>query len=326
MENFKFFVTGGNGFIGSHMCKFLTLNGHEVHFCDDFSTSPSEQIHNYGKFYPVSMASPEILSLFTEKKFDGVFHFAGRALVGESVEKPEEYFRVNLGEATILLDYAVQGGIPTFVFSSTCATYGQPQGPISESTQQNPINPYGKSKLLFEKVLAEVAEKKKISAVALRYFNVAGCDPQGELGENHQPETHLIPNLCLAALGEQSKAFKIFGTNFPTPDGTCVRDYIHVMDLVKAHYSAFEFSRLNKGFDAFNLGSGKGQSVREILETFQKVTGEKLEVTESSPRPGDPPSLVALADKAREKLELDLQFSLEDSITHTWEYFKKVRT
>jgi UDP-glucose 4-epimerase len=233
---------------------------------------------------------------FGEVKPDAVMHFAANALVGESMENPSKYFRNNVSSGINLLDMAVEFGVKKFVFSSTCATFGVPERmPIDESLPQRPINPYGESKLMFETILRWYREIHKLSFVALRYFNAAGASEK--FGEDHRIETHLIPNILKVALG-QRESVDIFGTDYPTPDGTCIRDYIHILDLAEAHILAVQSEKS----DFYNLGTGGGTSVREVIETCKKITGRDIKAVEKPRRAGDPPRLIAASEKIRAEL------------------------
>jgi len=251
-------------------------------------------------------------------------HFAAFTNVGESVEDPQKYYLNNLRNTLNLLQVMLEEEVKYFVFSSTCATYGNPEEiPITESHPQNPINPYGKAKLMVEQVLADYTRAYDLNYVSLRYFNAAGADPDVEIGELHEPETHLIP-LILDAATDRRGNIQIFGTDYPTPDGTCIRDYIHVMDLADAHIKALEYLQSGGESEVFNLGNGQGFSVREVIETARKVTGRKIEVEEVDRRPGDPPVLVGSSDKAREILDWNPQYhDLSLIIETAWKWHQK---
>ncbi len=325
-----FLVTGGNGYIGSHMCKLLIQKGHQVTVVDNHSTSPPEPVHKYGQFFRADIGEPEVLREIFQglSPIDGVFHFAAKALVPESEEKPFFYYRENLQKTLSLLESLCElPRPPQVIFSSTCATFGQPRvEQISEEEEQNPINTYGRSKQLIELALKDLSRQGRLHAVVLRYFNVAGSSPELEIGENHEPETHLIPNLCRSALAGGRIPFYLYGSEHPTPDGSCIRDYIHVEDLVRAHFLAFEYLHNNPGYHHFNLGSERGYSVREVIEEFEKVTGHKLEVQVQPARAGDPPRLVASSAKIRAELGFQTQFSLGQMIEHSYNYLKQKET
>jgi UDP-glucose-4-epimerase GalE len=294
-------VTGGAGYIGSHAVRLFLQRGHDVTVYDSLvfghrAAVPAERL------IVADLADAHRLDqLFVEKRFDGVVHFAAFAYVGESVTNPAKYYRNNVVNTLGLLECVRKHNVPRFVFSSTCATYGIPEKvPMTEETPQKPINPYGQGKLIVEMALADYSKAYNLGFAALRYFNAAGCAPDGSLGEDHDPETHLIPLAIDAALGRIPK-LTVFGTDYPTPDGTCIRDYIHVDDLAEAHLLALE--RLNPGQAMhYNLGTGTGNSVREVLDAVKQVSGKTVAIELGPRRPGDPPALVASSDKVRQEL------------------------
>jgi UDP-glucose 4-epimerase len=263
-------------------------------------------------------------NLFASRPIDAVMHFAAYAYVGESVTQPDKYYRNNVTGTLTLLEAMVAASVKKFVFSSTCATYGVPEVvPIPENHPQNPINPYGMTKLMVEHMLSDFDPAYDFKSVSFRYFNAAGADPEGRLGEDHNPETHLIPLVLMTALGKQD-AISILGTDYPTPDGTCIRDYIHVTDLAQAHVLGLEY--LLKGGDSqvFNLGNGSGFSVREVIETARQITGKDIPAIERDRRPGDPPALVGSGEKARTMLGWSPQYAdLEQILTHAWAWHQK---
>jgi UDP-glucose 4-epimerase len=312
-------VTGAAGYIGSHAVKHLLRAGHRVVGLDNFARGPRGVIQVLGSlpgatdggfvFEEGDIADVgRVRELIVERGVDAVMHFAAYAYVRESVDHPLMYWVNNTARGLLLLDACVEAGVSRFVLSSTCATYGEPSEehlPITESCPQQPINPYGRSKLALERALIDQAQAmqaggRPFSVALLRYFNVAGCDTDGVLGEDHDPETHVIPILLQVALGQRER-FTVFGTDYPTPDGTCVRDFIHVDDLVDAHVRALEASRGNE-VRAYNLGIGRGTSVREIVDAAQRVTGAAIPVVEGARAAGDPPVLHASAAKAQEEL------------------------
>ncbi|GAB4011266.1 MAG: UDP-glucose 4-epimerase GalE [Bdellovibrio sp.] len=319
-----YLVTGGNGYIGSHMCQYLHSLGHKVITIDNFKTSPATEVHQYATFYRCDISdSKKVGEIINKHNPDSVFHFAALALVGESEEKPFLYFEENTIKSIQFFKTCIENGIKNIIFSSTCATYGVPQQlPITEKTTQNPINSYGMSKLLIEKYLSDLSRHGFVNTMVLRYFNVAGSDPEFNLGENHDPETHLIPNLCKAFLSGKLNSFKLYGTDYETKDGTCVRDYVHVCDLVEGHYLANNYLQHNPGHHCFNLGSGVGYSNLDVIKTFEEVSGKKLIYEICPRREGDPPELWADVSQAREKLNFVNKFNLKDSITHTLNYLK----
>lgn len=321
----NFLVTGGNGYIGSHMCKLLNQLGHNVFIIDNFSTSPKREMHSYGKFFNLDISAGEKVSeVLKENKIDCIFHFAALALVGESQEKPLFYYKENFSKTIELLNSCMSAGVKKFIFSSTCATFGVPETEtISENNKQNPINTYGLTKLLMEMSMRDLAAKGMMDFVVFRYFNAAGCSPDGEIGENHDPETHLIPNIVKSHLAGNEIKFQLNGNQYPTRDGSCIRDYIHVHDLAQAHYDGYLYLEKNNGFHDFNLGSESGHSVKEVIAAFENITGSNLSVNIAPPRPGDPPQLVSNSAKAKEVLNFKPIYTLEDSIKHTLNYFRK---
>ena len=313
------FVTGGAGYIGSVCTEELLNAGHSVTVYDNLTEGHRSAVDSRAKFI---FAKPEldgdILNAVKFAKPDAILHFAASALVGESMTNPKKYFHNNLVNALKLADAAVECGVKKFVFSSTCATYGPPDRvPMTEDLPQRPINPYGESKLMFEKVLTWYHEIHKLDFIAFRYFNAAGASEK--FGEHHRIETHLIPNVLFVALGQKPQC-EIYGTDYPTPDGTCIRDYIHIKDLAQAHMLGLTPGK--SGF--YNLGNGDGYSVRQVIETCEKVTGKKIPAVEKPRRPGDPPRLVAAADKAINVLGWKPQFpKLEDIVATAWAWHLK---
>jgi UDP-glucose-4-epimerase GalE len=312
-------VTGGAGYIGSHTAKFLAAAGHQPVIFDDMS-----QGHDWAvRWGPLERGSlsdtARLAEVFASRKVDAVVHFAANALVGESMTNPTKYFRNNTVGTLNLLDAMREAGVGTIVFSSTCATYGDPvRVPIDETHPQAPVNPYGESKLMVEKMLRWYGESYGLRWMALRYFNAAGADPDGEIGEDHDPETHLIPLVIGAAQGTRS-AVKIFGTDYPTVDGTAIRDYIHVTDLADAHLRAIDRLRAGTSSQGINLGTGDGHSVREVVGTVSRIGGRTVPVVESPRRPGDPAELVAAPARARDVLGWTPKYSdLETIVRHAW--------
>ena len=328
-------VTGGAGYIGSHAVKRLLAEGHKVVILDNLSRGHRAAVDQLltissdrCSFVQADTGDRDaVYKAMIDHKVDSVMHFAAYALVGESVDEPLLYHRNNASGVVELLDACLAAGVERFVFSSTCATYGEPETmPIRESTPQKPINPYGVSKLHVEHMLDDVAiatkrAGKPFSYAALRYFNVAGADRDGVLGEDHDPETHLIPVVLQCCLG-QREYVTVFGTDYPTPDGTCVRDYIHVEDLVDAHLKVMRC--LTPGDRRrYNLGTGAGLSVRQIIESVQRVTGQTIEVREGPRRAGDPPSLYADPSKIREEIGWSASITDPDAIVASaWKWFK----
>jgi UDP-glucose 4-epimerase len=293
----KILVTGGAGYIGSICVEELINRGFKVSVFDNLTEGHAKAVDTRADLFQGDLADRSVLRhAFGEVKPDAVMHFAANALVGESMTNPSKYFRNNVSSGINLLDMAVEFEVKKFVFSSTCATFGIPECmPIDESLPQRPINPYGESKLMFETILRWYREIHKLSFVALRYFNAAGASEK--FGEDHRIETHLIPNILKVALG-QRESVDIFGTDYPTPDGTCIRDYIHILDLAEAHILAVQSEKS----DFYNLGTGGGTSVREVIETCKTITGRDIKAVEKPRRAGDPPRLIAASEKIRAEL------------------------
>lgn len=329
-------VTGGAGYIGSHAVKRLLEEGHDVVAVDNLYRGHREAIDALGSVKPGTLTFSEtdiadretLVRLMREHSVDTVMHFAALAYVGESVTEPLEYYRNNTAGALSLIQAVDDAGVQRFIFSSTCATYGEPpKVPMDETTPQSPINPYGWSKLHVEHILRDYAHacrvnEKPFAYAALRYFNVAGSDPETLIGEDHEPETHLIPVIIEAALGVREK-IKIFGTDYDTPDGTCIRDYIHVCDLIDAHVAVM--NAIEPGDERFyNLGIGKGYSVREIIESVRRVTGRDFTIEETDRRPGDPAQLFADPSKINSELGWSASFTEIDEIVRTaYHWFEK---
>lgn len=317
-------VTGGAGYIGSHACKALAAAGYTPVAYDNLE---------YGHEWAVKWGPLEIGDIQDRRRMDqviekyrpqAVMHFAAYAYVGESVENPGRYYRNNVAGTLTLLESLRDHGIKSIIFSSTCATYGTPeQIPLTEDHPQIPVNPYGSSKLMIEKMLQDFDAAHGVRFVSLRYFNAAGADPDGEIGEDHHPETHLIPLIMDAALG-RSENIKIFGTDYDTPDGTCIRDYIHVTDLAKAHVLALEYLKKNGKSDFFNLGNGSGFSVKEVIETAGRIIEKEIPAVNWDRRPGDTAILIGSSDKARQVLGWHSEYHrLETIIKTAWEWAKK---
>lgn len=315
----KLLVTGGAGYIGAIVTALLLDAGHQVTVLDDLSTGHRDGVPEGAEFREGGI---DTAGEFLDSSYDGVLHFAAKSLVGESVAKPERYWHNNIGGSLALLDAVRAAGVGRMVFSSTAATYGEPSTmPITEDTPPVPTNPYGASKLAVDRMLEAEANAHGLAAVSLRYFNVAGAN--GTHGERHDPETHLIPNLLLVASGEQRHA-KLFGTDYPTRDGTAVRDYLHVVDLADAHLRALGAAKPGE-HRVFNLGSGTGYTVREVLDAVRRVTGHPVPVVEEARRPGDPPALVASSERARNELGWSPERDLETMVADAWAYRQKGR-
>lgn len=297
-------VTGGAGYIGSHACKALAAGGINPVVLDDLSTGNRWAV-KWGPFIKGDIADVALVrELLRAYSISSVLHFAGSGSVAESMENAAKYFNNNLRSGLALLEAMIEAGAKTIVFSSTCAVYGDSvEIPIAESTKTSPINPYGESKLMFEGCLRWYARVHGLRWLALRYFNAAGADPDGEIGEEHDPETHLVPCVIRTALGMQD-CLTIYGSAYPTPDGTCVRDYVHVTDLARAHVRAMQHLwTMPHGYgDAVNLGTGQGHSVSEVVREVERVAGRRVNVSWAAPRPGDPPALVAAVGKAARDL------------------------
>jgi UDP-glucose-4-epimerase GalE len=320
----KILVAGGAGYIGSHTAKELIKEGFEVVVLDNFSTGKKELLVRGELFEADLMDKEAIKKAFEEKNIEAVLHFASLIQVGESYADPRKYYTHNLITSLNLLDVMLEAGVKYFVFSSSAAVYGEPlQNPIPESHPLNPFNPYGQTKFFVEKVIQDYERAYGLKFISLRYFNAAGADPEGQLGELHDPETHLIPNILLFLLGKKKK-FEIFGTDFPTKDGTAVRDYIHVTDLAKAHVLALKELLKSSQSDFLNLGTNKGYSVLEIINKTEEITGQKVLYTESPRREGDVPVLLASREKAEEILGWKLYHSNIETIIETaWNWHKK---
>ncbi|HEX6963118.1 MAG TPA: UDP-glucose 4-epimerase GalE, partial [Lacipirellula sp.] len=298
----KVLLTGGAGYVGSHAARLLQQAGHEVWVYDNLSNGHRGALRNLRFIEGDLMDGARLASAFRDCSIDAVMHFAAYAYVGESVTDPAKYYHNNIGGTLTLLDAMRATGVGRIVFSSTCATYGVPEiVPITESEKQAPINPYGFTKLAIEHALADYSKAYGIGYAALRYFNASGAAEDGSIGEDHKPETHLIPLILQVALGQRDEAL-VFGDDYPTPDGTCIRDYIHVDDLGRAHIAALE--RLESGTELkLNLGTGAGASVMEVIEACRRVTGHEIPHRVAPRRPGDPPQLVADASLARKTLD-----------------------
>lgn len=323
-------VVGGAGYIGSHMVKQLVCAGHSVVVLDNLSTGFRDQAR-YGELVEGDLADTALLEqLFNKYSFDGVMHFAAASLVGESMQDPSKYYRNNVVNTLNLLDVMVRHGVKNFIFSSTAATFGEPMCvPIDEAHPQQPINPYGASKLMIERMLQDFHSAHELNSVSLRYFNACGADPEGELGECHEPETHLIPLILQAASGRRD-SITVFGRDYATEDGTCIRDYIHIEDLCSAHALALEALVQGKkqGALAYNLGNGQGYSVQQMIDAVQRMVSEdgcSLIVEEGARRPGDPATLVADASLAKQELGWQPKYAdLDTIIRHAWVWEKRL--
>ncbi|NJK54939.1 MAG: UDP-glucose 4-epimerase GalE [Pleurocapsa sp. SU_5_0] len=320
-------VTGGAGYIGSHSVLTLQKAGYEVIVLDNLVYGHQDLVEQVLKVKLIVGSTCDralLQEIFADHQIDAVMHFAAYAYVGESVTQPAKYYQNNVVGTLTLLEAMLEANINKFVFSSTCATYGVPDAvPITEDQSQHPINPYGATKLMVERILQDFNQAYDFRSVCLRYFNAAGADPEGNLGEDHNPETHLIPLVLQTALGHR-QSVSIFGTDYDTPDGSCIRDYIHVLDIAQAHILALEYLINNGATDVFNLGNGSGFSVKEVIETARKITGKEIKAELSDRRPGDPPSLVGSGAKAKKILGWQPAYSnLDDIISHAWQWHQK---
>mgnify|MGYP006294281721 CR=1 FL=1 len=320
----KILVTGGAGYIGSHTNMTLSLKGYETLIIDNLVNGHRELVR-WGEFIVADLADKEQLrQIFSKNDIEAVMHFAALAYVEASVADPQSYYYNNVVNTIRLLEVMIEFGVNIFIFSSTCATYGIPQAiPITEQHPTTPISPYGRSKLIVENILDDYSRAYDIRYVSLRYFNAAGADPEGRLGEWHEPETHLIP-LILEAASNGCDIVKIFGTDYDTADGTCIRDYIHVTDLAQAHIQALEYLVGGGTSDIFNLGNGNGFSVREVIACAKEVTQKEISTAETRRRAGDPAVLVGSAEKAYAKLKWQPKYTGLNGIIRTaWKWHQK---
>ena len=314
-------VVGGAGYIGSHMVKMLLAAGHEVITLDNLSSGHRDAVLG-GVFVQGDLADSECLErVFKTHKPEAVMHFASYIQVGESVRKPDIYYRNNVTNTLNLLDTMLAFDVKKFIFSSTAAVFGEPDYvPIDEAHPNRPLNPYGRSKWMIEQVLADYDKAFDLRSVCLRYFNAAGADPEGQLGERHDPETHLIPLILQAASGRREN-IHVFGRDYDTPDGTCIRDYIHIVDLCSAHLAALEYLNADGQSDRFNLGNGAGFSVQQVIDAVQKISGKTVTVVNGPRREGDPARLVADSKRARQTLAWKPVYTeLETIVGHAWQW------
>src|SRR5919201_2053961 len=319
MPAMKILVTGGAGYIGSICAELLLDQGHDVTIFDNLAEGHRRAVDPRARFIEADLQDrARTSSILRESRPEAVMHFAGSALVAESMRDPSKYFRNNIGNGINLLDAMLVADCRRMIFSSTCAIFGPPeQLPIDETLPQRPINPYGESKLAFEKILRWYGEIHGLNPVSLRYFNAAGASEK--FGEDHREETHLIPNVLKAALSHKPHV-EVFGTDYDTPDGTCIRDYIHILDLAEAHMLALE----SRKSEFYNLGTGVGSIVREVIDCCRKITGCKIEIVEKPRRPGDPPRLIAASDKIKRELGWKPQFqSLSAIVESAWKWHQK---
>ncbi|WP_133501164.1 UDP-glucose 4-epimerase GalE [Cognatilysobacter terrigena] len=315
-------VCGGAGYVGSHACLALSRAGFDVTVLDNMLTGHRDAVR-WGRLVDADILKPETLDAAFDRKVDAVMHFCARSLVGESVTDPYAYYQNNVTGTVNMLEAMKRHGVDRLVFSSTAAVFGNPVTDVIDETHPtNPINPYGASKLMVERILADAANAYGLRSVALRYFNAAGAAADEGIGESHEPETHLIPNALKAANGEGA-GLKVFGNDYPTPDGTCVRDYVHVLDLADAHLRALDWMDREPGAHRFNLGNGNGVSVLEVIEAARKVSGRDIPYEIGARRAGDPPVLVASSAQAREKLGWTPKFDrIEPIIETAWAWHK----
>lgn len=318
-------IVGGAGYIGSHVNKVLNERGYETIILDNLSYGHEESV-KWGTLCKCDLANiNEVDDIFTKYDINAVMHFSSFIDVGESVRNPEKYYNNNVVNTMNLLNVMLKHDVKKFIFSSTCATYGIPQKiPLTENHPQNPINPYGWTKLMVERILKDYDTAYGLKSIILRYFNASGADESGIIGEWHNPETHLIPLILDAAMGKRED-IKIFGTDYDTPDGTCIRDYIHVTDLADAHILSLEYLNKNNQSNQFNLGNGQGFSVREVIESVKRVTGRNFNVTQTQRREGDPAILIGSSKKAKDTLGWDPQYVNIDKIIETaWNWHQKL--
>lgn len=316
-------VTGGAGYIGSHTNKALNQAGYETIVLDNL-VKGYEEFVKWGEFINCDFGSSDVREVFENYDIDGVIHFAAFSSVAESMENPQKYLKNNYKNTLNLLNIMREYDVNKFILSSTAAVYGNPtKVPITENQDLKPINPYGHSKFITEKALEREHEKGDFNYVSLRYFNAAGCDFDGQIGEQHVPETHLIPLILDAAIGKRD-SISIFGDDYDTPDGTCIRDYIHVNDLANAHILAYEYLKDNNESNIFNLGNGEGYSVKEVIDTCKKVTGKDFEVKIDSRREGDPDILIADSTKIKDVLGWVPKYDLETIVESAWKWHKKM--
>ncbi len=320
----KILITGGAGYVGSHTLKELLNLGYSTIVLDNLSNGHRELVGSSELIVGDLKDSALLENVFSSHSIEAVMHFAAFAYVGESVTDPGKYYRNNVCGTLNLVEAMLKSRVDKIIFSSTCSTYGHPQEiPITETHPQNPINPYGASKLMVERILRDFGLSHGLKSVIFRYFNAAGADSKAEIGEWHEPETHLIP-LVLDVAAKRQKAIQIFGTDYDTVDGTCIRDYIHVTDLADAHILGLKLLQAGHNSEVFNLGNGQGYSVRQVIKCAEKITGRMIEVQMSPRRPGDPATLVGSAEKARTLLGWQPRFqSLETIVGTAWKWHQK---
>lgn len=313
-------ITGGAGYIGSHTVRYFQEKSEDVIVLDNLQTGYRQSV-DVDKFYNLDLRDEEIDKVFKENNITGVIHFAANSLVGVSVKEPYEYYDNNVYGTLCLLKAMMENNVKNIIFSSTAAVYGEPENiPILETDKTIPTNPYGETKLTMEKMMKWFDNAHGIKYVSLRYFNAAGADKKGDIGESHNPETHLIPLILQVPLGKRDKVF-IFGDDYETRDGTCIRDYIHVLDLADAHYLAYKYLQDENESEIFNLGSGKGFSVKEVVDVAREVTGKEIPAEIADRRPGDPAILVASSEKIKKKLGWSPKYTnLREIIEDAWKF------
>lgn len=315
-------ISGGAGYIGSHVSKLLLDKDYNVIIIDNLVKGYEKLIDKRAKFYKGDISDKKILEkIFNENKIDAVLHFAAFIEAGESMKEPAKYFKNNVSKSISFLNFLIKKGVNKIIFSSSAAVYGAPEyTPIDEEHTKKPINNYGLTKLIIEKILDSYAKAYNLRYISLRYFNAAGAEEDASLGEMHEPETHLIPNILKTVKGEKEKIF-VFGEDYDTKDGTCIRDFIHVKDLAKAHLNALEkIDEIKK--DVFNLGGGKGVSVKEVIDLCEKITGKKINKEFKEKREGDPPVLIASSEKANKLLDWKAEKTIQDIIKDAWNWEK----
>lgn len=322
MSEEKILVTGGAGYIGAHMVRFLLEQGLKPVVFDNLSTGFRNFVPDNVPFIRGDLRNADdVRDVFQKFPVETVMHFAARSIVPESVRCPLEYYENNVAGCINLVKLGLQSSLKYFIFSSSASVYGEPKNiPITEKENTVPTNPYGRTKLIIENFLQDMSYQGKLGYVAFRYFNAGGAHSSGEIGEKHAVETHLIPNILKVVLGEDVE-LNIFGDDYPTPDGTCIRDYIHVHDLCEAHFRVIRYLQ-DGGSGIFNLGNGNGYSVHEVVSITEKVTGKKIKVNMAPRRPGDPSKLVADYTRAREELAWEPRFKLEDIVRTAWNWEK----
>lgn len=317
-------VTGGAGYVGSHICKALSQAGHTPVSFDNFSRGHRDFVRWGPSIEGDVRNQSDVATVLTGHAIDAVIHCAALAYVGESHARPMAYYDANVNGTLSLLGAMREAGIGTVVLSSSCAVYGTPDKvPIAEDTALAPISPYGRSKWMAERLMQDCTRTYGLTGVALRYFNAAGADPDGEIGERHDPETHLIPNALLAA-ADPGRTLSVYGTDYNTPDGTAIRDYLHVTDLAAAHVRALNYAGHTQGFSAFNLGTGQGHSVRDTVACVERIARKAVRTQEKGRRAGDPAVLIAAPDLAREKLQwVPIRSDLETMVSDAWSFMNK---